>query len=150
MLAQPSMLKAMFSLVFAIFVSCLCWGSGSCLMSVDVFNRFPNHDNHEHTVHVMKYIFPRQFGLHNVFTSPVDSRETSHTFKDYTLREREIAQSAQRQNMKSGKVSGACGRSLPRRLRGSLVTLVSKLQRLHSRCSYSALLKHYCPVDVRT
>lgn len=96
----------------------------------------------------MKYIFPRQFGLHNVFTSSVDSRDTSHAFKDYTLREREIAQSAQRENVKRGKVSGAIGRSLPRRLRGTLVKLISKLQKLHSKCSYSALLKHYCPVDV--
>lgn len=113
-----------------------------------MLNRYPNHDDPEHTVHIMKYIFPRQFGLHNVFTSSVDSRETSQSFKDYTLREREIAHSSQRQNLKSGKVSGAFSRSLPRRLRGSLVTLVLKLQKLHSRCSYSALLKHYCPVDV--
>ncbi|MCJ1247012.1 hypothetical protein MMC30_004223 [Trapelia coarctata] len=116
------------------------------LRHIHVFNRYSNHDDPEHTVHVMKYIFPRQFGLHNVFTSSVDSRETSHAFKDYTLREREIAQFAQRHNMRSSKISAGFSRSLPRRLRGYLVTLVSKLQIMHSRCSYSALLKHYCPV----
>ena len=52
---------------------------------IDVLNRYHDFNNPTQTVHVMKYIFPRQFGLHNVFTSPVDLRETVQPFKDYTL-----------------------------------------------------------------
>ncbi|PCH03091.1 Reverse transcriptase [Penicillium occitanis (nom. inval.)] len=63
------------------------------LRHIHVLNRFPDSSNLADTVHVMKYIFPRQFGLHNVFTSVVDSRETVQPFKDYTLREEEIARS---------------------------------------------------------
>ena len=96
----------------------------------------------------MKYIFPRQFGLHNVFTCSVDSRETSHTLKDYTLREREIALSTHGRRTSSDNKSRTSDRSLPRRLRGLLVALIAKMQKLHTKCSYSELLKHYCPVDV--
>ncbi|KAF2259198.1 hypothetical protein CC78DRAFT_525270, partial [Lojkania enalia] len=63
---------------------------------IHVLNRFPNLKDEEQTIHIMRYIFPRQFGLHNVFISQVDSRETSMQFKDYTLREREIQQTMHR------------------------------------------------------
>ena len=96
----------------------------------------------------MKHIFPRQFSLHNVFTSTVDDRETSHTFKDYTLREEEIALTTCRLRVMQGKVLRESSCRIPRRLRGSLLDLIAKLQRLHSKCSYVELLKHYCPVDV--
>ena len=95
----------------------------------------------------MKYIFPRQFGLHNVFTSTVDPKETSQPFKDYTLREQEIFE-LQRQNLlklNSDKVDSITVKQhLPQRLRGSAFDLVRKLQRLHSQCSYHELFKHYC------
>lgn len=100
----------------------------------------------------MKYIFPRQFGLHNVFTFDVDSRETVQPFKDYTLREQEIAQ-AGRQNINHGTdrqhfVLTNGEMHIPKRLRGSSMTLVRKLQLLHSRCSYDKMLKYYCPIKV--
>lgn len=82
------------------------------------------------------YIFPRQFGLHNVFTHNVDYRETVHPFKDYTLREDEIHE-------KYPSVSTA---KIPKRLRGKAVDLVQKLQILHNRCPYKKLLEYYCPV----
>ena len=113
-------------------------------------NRFPDGDDLDHTIHVMKYLFPRQFGLHNVFTCTVDSRETIQPFKDYTLREREIAQLADRNNRKGGggASSIAVKERVPKRLRGEALDLVRKLQRLHSRCSYHNLLNHYCPFKV--
>ncbi|CAD6892531.1 unnamed protein product [Tilletia caries] len=40
--------------------------------------------------HILKYMFPRQFGLHNVFTSVVDRNLTTQAFPDYTMREAEI------------------------------------------------------------
>ncbi|ETS88050.1 hypothetical protein PFICI_01878 [Pestalotiopsis fici W106-1] len=87
------------------------------------------------TRRVMMYMFPRQFGLHNVFTSTVDRRETAQRLKDYTLREQEI-------NTKFGEKDVR----IPKRLRGDAKDLVQKLQILHLRCSYSKLLQHYCPV----
>lgn len=93
----------------------------------------------------MKYIFPRQFGLHNVFTSPVDRRETVQPFKDYTLREQEIALRQRQIQLKNASPTGPPKVRLPKRLRGQAVVLVKKLQKLHRRCSYAELLRHYCP-----
>ena len=96
----------------------------------------------------MKYIFPRQFGLHNVFTSTVDPKETAQPFKDYTLREQEIFEVQRRTLLKlsSDKIDPKTVKQhLPQRLRGSAFDLVRKLQRLHSQCSYHELFKHYCP-----
>ncbi|KAF3481825.1 telomerase reverse transcriptase [Arthroderma uncinatum] len=100
------------------------------LRHIHVLNRYAE-INRANTVHVMKHIFPRQFGLHNVFTATVNWAETDMPFKDYTFREKEI-------DLKPGD-------KIPRRLRGKLVELVQKLQKRHSRCSYVELLRHYCP-----
>ncbi|KAL2002309.1 hypothetical protein VTN02DRAFT_216 [Thermoascus thermophilus] len=109
------------------------WG----LRHIHALNRFPS-PSPEHTVHVMKYIFPRQFGLHNVFTSPVDPRETAQPLKDYTVREDEIAR---RQQGESGAPL-----KIPKRLRGT-VELVQRLQRRNASCPYTELLRYYCPVQ---
>lgn len=93
----------------------------------------------------MKYIFPRQFGLHNVFTSSVDLRETVQPFKDYTLREQEITQHQRRIRLKHANSTEAPITHIPKRLRGQAMALVKKLQKLHSQCYYVELLKHYCP-----
>lgn len=123
---------------------------------IDVLNRCPlqqldekqnieirrrmNQQNEVHTLKVMMYMFPRQFGLHNIFTSKVNIKETSQRLKDYTLREEEIFEKfAQFGN------NGAYPKT-PKRLRGHARDLVRKLQILHQRCSYSQLLQHYCPV----
>ena len=113
-------------------------------------NRFPDHSNVNHTVHVMKYLFPRQFGLHNVFTCTVDSNESIQPFKDYTLREEEITQLKCRKGQKGGDGASsiAVKQRVPKRLRGEALDLVRKLQRLHSRCSYHNLLNYYCPSKV--
>ena len=101
----------------------------------------------------MKYIFPRQFGLHNVFTSTVNPRESIQPFKDYTLREQEIFQSARKKLVEQphGRVTDQSTLKrprLPKRLRGLPVDLVRKLQVQHLRCSYVQLLKHYCGAKV--
>lgn len=102
------------------------------LRHIHVFNRYSDASKIEHTIHVMKYIFPRHFGLHNVFTSKVDSRETTQPFKDYTLREKEITGTSNK---------------LPKRLRGLCFDMIQQLQRRHYRCSYVELLRHYCPTE---
>ncbi|KAL8419788.1 hypothetical protein RB594_002812 [Gaeumannomyces avenae] len=94
-------------------------------------------DNWRNTLHCMMYMFPRQFSLHNAFTSAVDSTKTTQKLQDYTLREDEIQQKFR---LRESELPPP-----PKRLRGSTYQLVQKLQILHKRCSYSALLQHYCP-----
>lgn len=84
------------------------------------------------------YMFPRQFGLHNVFTSTLDTRETVQPFKDYTVREEEI----QARRRVDPKVN------VPKRLRGGALRLVQKLQILHQRCPYDELLQYHCTRQV--
>lgn len=139
---------------FAISVSTRC-GSRVTWFShiLDALHRYGNPDSQAHTVHLMKYIFPRQFGLHNVFTSAVDTRETVQPFKDYTLREQEIALAARQKQAKGGVTAGNGVQSkeqLPKRLRGLPVKLIRKLQKLHARCPYYEMLKYYCSVEVGT
>ena len=103
------------------------------LKHVHVLQRYSQLDRREHTVHVMKHVFPRQFGLHSAFTSQVDSRESSQRFLDYTYREQEIDLES-----KHSKTW------IPRRLRGEAEKVIQKIRRNHARCSYSQLLRHYC------
>ena len=78
-------------------------------------------------------MFPRQFGLHSVFTHITDRRETTHAFKDYTDREGEIASSRKDRDEK-----------VYRRLGMKVLPLIRKMQRLHQQCSYHALVHYYC------
>ena len=116
------------------------------LIPQDALNRYPSHDNEMHTGRLLRYMFPRQFKLHNAFTSPVNSRETTHPFKDYTLREQEIEAAERLARSRSGDENVRL--KTPKRLRGAATMLVQKLQRLHARCSYTELLRHYCPVPL--
>lgn len=88
------------------------------------------------------YIFPRQFKLHNVFTSHVDRTQTAQRFHDYTIREAEIAPHFGPESQRGHHPK------VPKRLRGAAELLVQRLQVRHSRCSYSELLKHYCPSTI--
>ena len=90
----------------------------------------------------MMYMFPRQFGLHNVFTSVVDRKQTAQKFQDYTLREDEIKQKF---TVMEGDIR-VFYPHVPKRLRGATQNLVQRLQVLHARCSYAEMLQHYCPV----
>jgi telomerase reverse transcriptase len=131
---------------FPLLVSC----AGSDVLT-DVLNRFPNRDEQHQTIHILRYIFPRQFGLHNVFTSKVDPRETAMPFKDYTLRDKEIHQSmcrALEEKASDEREVSKWKSHTPRRLRGATVALIDRLRTLNHRCSYVELLRHYCPVKV--
>ena len=99
----------------------------------------------------MRYIFPRQFGLHNVITSKVDKRETAMQFKDYTLREKEIHQKMCKDlgdEISNPDAVTRWKQRVPKRLRGELVSLIVKMRILNQRCSYTELLRRYCPVEV--
>jgi telomerase reverse transcriptase len=136
--------KAKFASVCGIFV-CSKIQLGLVANLIDVLNRFPylsmyasgdeSLSPQPNTIHAMMYIFPRQFGMHNVFTAEVDSKETAQPFKDYTLREDEIR----------AKLSSEADIKIPKRLRGKASRLVQKLQIQHGRCPYKKLLEHYCP-----
>lgn len=106
------------------------WG----LRRIHILNRLSNMRDAAEDVDLMKYIFPRQFRLHNVFTSTTDRRETTQTFKDYTVRDAEL----------SG-ISSQPRTHVPRRLRGKARLLAHKLRQLHHRCSYEQLMYHFCP-----
>lgn len=105
------------------------------LKHVHVFERFTDTSRHMHSIHILKHVFPRQFGLHNVFTSNVDPVESAQPFKEYSFREAEIVNKSKRHSMK-----------VPRRLRGEAMDMVRKMLRNHQLCSYSQLLRYYCPV----
>ncbi|KAK4500419.1 hypothetical protein PRZ48_008608 [Zasmidium cellare] len=118
------------------------------LNQIHVLNRCRDIDSAEDTVHVMKYIFPAQFRLHNVLQSNVDNKDTTDPFRDYMLREQEISlQQKARLNAKKAVVASGHHRppSTPKRLRGTIQTLVRRLRKRHSTCSYFAMLEHYCP-----
>jgi telomerase reverse transcriptase len=98
--------------------------------------------------HILRYIFPREFGLHNVFTSATDRRDTSQPFKDYSDREQEIAHSICEWRRKRRKVKDTPNDArppLPKRLRGDISQIVKRIFRRHTRCAYSTLLDRYCP-----
>ncbi|KAI9740924.1 MAG: hypothetical protein M1818_004530 [Claussenomyces sp. TS43310] len=111
---------------------------GSDLETRDNKSPFDRNDN-KAIIHLMMYVFPRQFGLHNVFTSTVNSRETAQPFKDYTIREDEI------NNRYSVYTKNHAKIKVPKRLRGDTLSLIRKLQYLHERCPYVELLNYYCP-----
>ncbi|KLJ10847.1 hypothetical protein EMPG_09861 [Blastomyces silverae] len=119
------------------------------LRHIHVLNRYPQSDNRDHTLHILKYIFPRQFGLHNVFTSSVNPKETIQPFKDYTLREEEISRCKNKRNRppKAPEISSEIDEKVPKRLRGDLFVLIQKLQKRHQRCPYAELLRYYCPIE---
>jgi telomerase reverse transcriptase len=85
--------------------------------------------------HLLKYIFPRQHELHNVFTCPRDRRITIYAFHDYEDREAEIKA---RGRMKT-----------PKRLK-SMLTIAQEILEAHSKLDYRALLNKCCPSKVRT
>ncbi|EPE03966.1 telomerase reverse transcriptase [Ophiostoma piceae UAMH 11346] len=127
------------------------------LNHIYALNRFPYHKklphpasgegtmtdlNKQGNIHIAMYIFPRQFGLHNVYTSSVDRSQTSQKFLDYTLREAEIYE-------KFGPFhkNPDIKVPVPKRLRGEPMALIERLRARHAKCAYSALLQVYCPVD---
>lgn len=91
------------------------------------------------------YMFPRQFGLHNVFTSEVDRSQTAQKFQDYTMREDQIGP----RFLDPDDRNRAVQPKIPKRLRGEARQLVQRLQILHERCSYVQLLDHYCPITLK-
>lgn len=87
------------------------------------------------------HIFPRQFGLQNVFTPSADRGEVPRPLHNFDVREKEIVAKYGDQNLQ-GKDFRV---PIPKRLRGMPLDLVEKMRMLHRKCVYPALLNHYCP-----
>lgn len=85
------------------------------------------------TRYLAKYVFPRQFGLHNVFTGARDFGTTTQPFRDYTVREVEI------------KALGA--KRTPKALK-SVLPYLGKILTRHDKLNYRALLNRCCPSRV--
>ena len=117
------------------------------MKQIHAFNRYPDCNNPEHVIHVMQYVFPRQFNLRNIFSPAVDPNKTAQSSKDYTIREGERATLKIKKKPSSLWQSvGHTGHQLPsKRLRGSARALVHKILRNHRSCAYAQLLRHYCP-----
>ncbi|KAG8769178.1 hypothetical protein FRC12_005119, partial [Ceratobasidium sp. 428] len=81
------------------------------------------------TRHIAKYMFPLQYGLHNVFTCNLSYWENGGHFRDYGDRETEIADHG------SQKTPGRLKRVLP---------LIESLIRRHERFNYQRVCMSIC------
>ena len=123
----------------------------------DVLSRFSALNSVAQTVHVMKYIFPRQFGLLNVFTLDSDGRDVIDDPKRFMFREIEISHLEEENRLQRPQAEigfadadhGVRSCKVPKRLRGITLELVRKLRNRNAQCPYGELLRHYCPTEVR-
>ncbi|KGO64785.1 Telomere reverse transcriptase [Penicillium italicum] len=126
----------------------------SGLGQTHVLSRFSSLDSVAQTVHVMKYIFPRQFGLLNVFTLDSNGRNTMDYSKSFMFRESEISHLEEEKRLQRPPPENEfadCGGErtikVPKRLRGITMELVRKLRNCNAKCSYGELLRYYCPTE---
>ena len=122
-----------------------------------MLNRYTSLDSEEQTVHVMNYIFPRQFGLQNVFSSTAASNGNTNYLTNAIFREKEISQLIEKEQLRRPAPKGdqahadheeAAHTRLPKRLRGQALELIRRLRVRHSKCRYRQLLDYYCPAEV--
>ena len=109
------------------------------LQHTHALNRMSDLGSRNQDSRLMRYVFPRQFKLHNVFTFQADHRQTTQPAKDYTFREEEFRGLSDEQLCK-----------LPKRLRGRPLDLIRRMRKRHRSCALTQLLAHYCPVTVNT
>ncbi|KAJ6147666.1 Telomere reverse transcriptase [Penicillium chrysogenum] len=120
-----------------------------------VLNRFSSLDSMAQTVHVMKYIFPRQFGLLSVFTLNSNGRNIMDDSKRFMFRESEISHLEEEKRLQRPQPEiesadadhGVRSCKVPKRLRGITIELVRKLRNRNAQCPYGELLRHYCPTE---
>ena len=117
---------------------------------LDVFNQFSSLCSTEQTIHVMKSIFPRQFGLANVFTPAGVRIEDRDRLRHGASREDEVYRRVAPQGDIKAQNGDRAPTKLPKRLRGEAMELVRRMRVYHARCPYKKLLQHYCPVEVST
>ncbi|KAI9890005.1 MAG: hypothetical protein M1814_004521 [Vezdaea aestivalis] len=107
------------------------------LGQLHVLNHHRDSGSVSDTIQVLRAIFPRQFGPANTPSRPAMSRFSLEVVRP---KPSEICESsATRGRLRTHK--------LPKRLRGTVFETARKLQVRHRLCSYSRLLRHYCPSD---
>ncbi|ERS98417.1 hypothetical protein HMPREF1624_05201 [Sporothrix schenckii ATCC 58251] len=97
--------------------------------------------NKARTIRTVMHIFPKQFGLQNIFTSATDGGKLPRSLHHVFAREEEIVAKFGEEKLQEYNFQVPT----PKRLRGTLLGLVEKMQTLHRKCSYAALLQYYCP-----
>lgn len=105
----------------------------------------------------MKYIFPLQFRLVNVFTLDSGGRNNIDEWKGNMFRENEISLLEDKMHVRRSKPEPESADTVrderrikvPKRLRGTITELVRKLRNRNAQCSYGKLLRYYCPTEVR-
>ncbi|KTW30640.1 hypothetical protein T552_00356 [Pneumocystis carinii B80] len=102
---------------------------------IHLLSRYNDPDNLFHSISLLIHIFPRQFRLHNIFTSITDKKDIIQSLKDYTIKE-EIYGLLRDRNKKI---------SIPKRLR-KFLKIIPILQKRHKLCFYKTMLDHYCPI----
>lgn len=118
------------------------------LPKIHCLSRHWDAEDRRHTVSVIRYIFPRQFKLHNVFTSTIDTRQTTHKLQDYTLRVGDLRKGSNQSAdspLNEPFISGWDDRSVPKRLRSRVLPFVVDIQKRVGSCNYASLLDYYCP-----
>lgn len=100
--------------------------------------------------HVLKHIFPRQFGLRHPFDATHDRPGTGFKFEDYSVREQEIQVGilcfvGPIGEWYIGKVKGNV--KTPKRLK-TVLDLVQQLIKKHWACNYRAIRSTVCPSKV--
>ncbi|EPQ64549.1 Bgt-2774 [Blumeria graminis f. sp. tritici] len=109
------------------------------------FNRYPiareSSENvsriGQNSSYILMFMFPRQFGLHNIFSSGSDSSQNIQSCYHDKIREKEIKDRYPSQN----------SIKIPKRLRGKPSALTERMHALHKKCSYRKLLEYYCPAS---
>lgn len=99
------------------------------LHHIHALNRFAKLAPQEQIKRLLTNLFPLQYKLHNVFSSEVDRKETAQPFKDYTMRNNELARQTRR----------------PKCLPLQILQLISALLHRHHRTSYRKILEYHCP-----
>ncbi|CCU74861.1 telomerase reverse transcriptase [Blumeria hordei DH14] len=87
--------------------------------------------------YILMFIFPRQFGLHNIFSSGRDNSQSIQSCCHDKIREKEIKDKFPSQN----------SIKIPKRLRGKPIALTERMLALHKKCSYRKLVEYYCPAS---
>ncbi|OQE32998.1 hypothetical protein PENFLA_c001G08043 [Penicillium flavigenum] len=101
-----------------------------------VLSRFSSLDSMAQTVHVMKYIFPRQFGLLSVFTLNSDGRNIMDDSKRFMFRESEISHLEEEKRLQQPQPEIEFADADH-----------DKLRNRNAQCPYGELLRHYCPTE---
>ncbi|KAG4305064.1 hypothetical protein PORY_001234 [Pneumocystis oryctolagi] len=103
------------------------------LRHIHLFSHCTDPNNLFHSIYLLVHIFPKQFHLHNVFSSFTDRKNNAQFLKDCTVKICGLSHDRKR------KIS------IPKRLR-KFLKIIPSFQRRYKLCFYKVMLDYYCPV----